>query len=483
MRKPPAELVARLLDSLADIFTLVLDKERRIIYANAPFLEHFNLGWEEVKGRWCFELVSPFTAGESPQLGFCPTELGPFYPERTLLTREIQGKKFVYEVTFYHLADGAEDTFTVCVFKDVTARYHLESQVRQLDELERTLVRTAMDGIVVNDLAGNILIFNEGAAKILGYAPEEVIGKVNVSELYPPRLAHEIKEKVYSAEFDGAGLLHNYETLVRHKDGTLVPIWLSARVLHEDGQEMGIVGYFRDLRERKRLEEELLQNERLATLGKMLAHITHEIKNPLMLIGGFARQCAREPELSEEARRKLQLIRAETQRLEKFLGDLSSFTRITPTSKTPGDLAALIKEVAEMMEANFKESGVHFQVQAPQELPAFPFDAGQIRQVLINLFKNALEAMPQGGQLLVSVELHPDSLILRVSDSGHGIAPEHQKMLFSPFFSTKPGGSGLGLTICRQLIEQHQGEIQIDSEINRGTTCRIRLPLHPSERP
>jgi signal transduction histidine kinase len=114
------------------------------------------------------------------------------------------------------------------------------------------------------------------------------------------------------------GILENYETQARHKDGSLVPIWLSARLLHEDAREVGIVGYFRDLRERRRLETELLRNERLATLGKMVAHISHEIKNPLMTIGGFAVQLGRLSDLPEDARRKLTLIHQEVQRVEKL---------------------------------------------------------------------------------------------------------------------------------------------------------------------
>ena len=189
-----------------------------------------------------------------------------------------------------------------------------------------------------------------------------------------------------------------------HKDGSLVPIWLSARLLHEDGREVGIVGYFRDLRERQRLETELLRSERLATLGKMVAHISHEIKNPLITIGGFAGQLGRLADLPEDARRKLTLIHQEVQRLEKFLTDMSTFTRGAPPQKTLGDLLALIQEVAELMDGSFKERAVVFHLHAQGRIPPFAFDPGQIRQVLINLFKNALEAMPEGGGLTVSAE-------------------------------------------------------------------------------
>ena len=273
------------------------------------------------------------------------------------------------------------------------------------------------------------------------------------------------------------GILENYETQARHKDGSLVPIWLSARLLHEDGREVGIVGYFRDLRERRRLETELLRSERLATLGKMVAHISHEIKNPLITIGGFAAQLGRMADLPEDARRKLTLIHQEVQRLEKFLTDMSTFTRGAPPQKTVGDLLALIREVAELMDSSFKERAVAFHLHAQGRIPPFAFDSGQIRQVLINLFKNALEAMPEGGDLTVSAEVRDNDLVLKITDTGHGIPPDQVHNLFTPFFTTKPGGTGLGLIICRGLITQHQGEITIESEVDHGTTCTIRLPM------
>jgi len=346
-----------------------------------------------------------------------------------------------------------------------------------MDELERNLVQASMDGIIVNDMLGNVLIFNAGAGKILGYAPEEVVGKIKVYQFYPDKTAHEIKRLIYDPALGGVGILENYETQARHKDGSLVPIWLSARLLHEDAREVGIVGYFRDLRERRRLEMELLRSERLATLGKMVAHISHEIKNPLITIGGFAGQLGRLPDLPENARRKLTLIHQEVQRLEKFLTDMSTFTRGAPPQKTVGDLLALIREVAELMDSSFKERAVAFHLQAQGRIPPFAFDSGQIRQVLINLFKNALEAMPEGGDLTVNAQVQDDDLRLTITDTGHGIPAEQLQSLFTPFVTTKDGGTGLGLTICRGLITQHQGEITIDSAVDRGTTCTIRLPI------
>ncbi len=477
VRKPPEGLFARLLDSVSDIYALVLDQDGQISYANVSFLEHFGLKWEEICGRTCQDLGKPFLGTDAFEVGFCPAETTPFYPGRTLLTREVEEKVYVYEATLYHLEGVDRSAWTLWALRDVTDRFRLESQVRQMDELERNLVQASIDGIIVNDMLGNVLIFNNGAAKILGYNPGEVIGKLKVYKFYPSNTAHEIKRLIYDPAHGGVGILENYETRALHKDGSLVPIWLSARLLHEDSREIGIVGYFRDLRERQRLEMELLRNERLATLGKMVAHISHEIKNPLVTIGGFANQLGRLPDLPDNARRRLTLIYQEVQRLEKFLTDMSTFTRGAPPQKAVGDLLILIREVAELMDSAFKERGVSFHLQTQAQVPTFAFDPGQIRQVLINLFKNALEAMPNGGELNVTTAIHSEALVLTIADTGVGIPSEQLPNLFTPFFTTKQGGTGLGLTICRGLITQHQGEIRIESEEDRGTICSIYLPL------
>ncbi|MGA9754758.1 MAG: ATP-binding protein [Desulfobaccales bacterium] len=477
IRKPPEGLFARLLDSLSDMYALVLDEDLRITYANVSFLKHFGLKWEKIIGTPCQDLGTPFLGTDALKVGFCPEEMSPWYPSRTLLTREAQDKVYVYECTLYHLAGSRGATWNLWSLRDVTDRFRLESRVRQMGELERNLVQASMDGIIVNDMLGNVLIFNDGAGKILGYAPEEVIGKIKVYRFYPDKTAHEIKRLIYDPAQGGVGILENYETQALHKDGSPVPIWLSARLLHEDGREVGIVGYFRDLRERQRLETELLRNERLATLGKMVARISHEIKNPLVTIGGFAGQLGRMAGLPEDARRKLTLIYQEVQRLEKFLSDMSTFTRGAPPQKTQGDLPALIREVAELMDNSFKEQSVVFHLHTRSQIPTLAFDPGQIRQVLINLFKNALEAMPKGGDLTVTVEVQDDFLVVAITDTGSGITPEDLQNLFTPFFTTKQGGTGLGLTIVRGLISQHQGDISIASEVGRGTTCTIRLPM------
>jgi sigma-B regulation protein RsbU (phosphoserine phosphatase) len=352
----------------------------------------------------------------------------------------------------------------------------LAAEVERGIYFQDLLIHTCMDGIVAHDMMGVIRTFNETAAKILGYEPEEVFGKMNIRELYAPGQLQEIEAKIHDTAYGGAGILENYEAWMRHKNGTLVPIWLSARVLYENDREIGHIGHFKDLRERKRLEEELLRSERLAVLGKMAAHISHEIKNPLMLIGGFARQVlkdvAQDPQKNLE---KLQIIVDEVKRLEDFLVEVGSYAKFSEPQKRPGDLNTLIEETCQRLEPSFRESNIKLVLKLAPELPEIQFDPGHMRQVILNIAKNGIEAMETGGTLTIATGRQADRVFMQVLDTGKGIPPESQEKIFQPFFSSKPKGSGLGLAISQKIIEAHQGEISIESEPQKGTRVTIFL--------
>jgi PAS domain S-box-containing protein len=344
------------------------------------------------------------------------------------------------------------------------------------EELRLPLIQTCMDGIIANDLKGNIFIFNATAAKIFGYQPEDVVGKMNVRELYPPSMAREIKLKILDPALGGEGILENYETMVRHRDGTLIPIWLTARIIYEDGREVGVVGHFRDLRERKRMEEELLRSERLSALGRAAAHINHEIKNPLMLIGGFARQVlkniAGDPDKNKE---KLRIIVDEIQDLEAFLEEVGSYARIAEPEKRLGDLNALVQETCHRLEPSIQERGITLRLELGHDLPHVRFDPVHLRQVILNIAKNGIEAMPAGGTLTIASGRQADRVFVQISDTGEGMPPEVMEKIFQPFFSTKPKGTGLGLAISRKIMEAHQGQITIASEPHQGTRVSLFL--------
>ncbi len=354
----------------------------------------------------------------------------------------------------------------------------LTAQVERGIYFQKLLIHTCMDGIVGNDREGVVRTLNETAAKIVGYEPTEVLGKMNIRELYAPGQFQEIDSKIHGHGDGGPGILENYETLMRHKDGALVPVWLSARLLYEKDREIGMIGHFKDLRERKHMEEELLRSERLAILGKMAAHISHEIKNPLMLIGGFARQVLKDP-ASDPAKTqgKLRIIVDEVRRLEEFLQEVGSYAKFSEPQKIPGDLNALIQETCSRLEPSMQENNIDLSLQLDPGLPQVPFDPAHLRQVLLNIAKNGIEAMEGGGTLAIATGRRGERVFVEIGDTGVGMTPEIREKIFQPFFSSKPKGSGLGLAISQKIIEAHQGEIAIDSEPQKGTRVTIFLKV------
>ena len=344
---------------------------------------------------------------------------------------------------------------------------------------KRLLIHTCMDGIVAHDTGGGILIFNDTAARILGYDPDEVIGQMNIRELFAPGRAEEVDAQIHDRGHGGGEVLENFETWVRHKDGTPIPIWLSAMVIREDDREIGVMGHFRDLRERKRMEEELLRSERLAALGNMASHISHEIKNPLMLIGGFARQVLRDGTPDQRDRDKLQIIVDEVKRLEDFLVEVGGYAKLSEPNLQPGDLNALIQELCQRLEPSLRENGIQLGLELDQNLPQIALDPVRLRQAVLNITKNAIEAMEKGGTLTISTRQEVQGVMVEIADTGAGIPPEVLEKIFQPFYSTKPKGSGLGLAITQKIIEAHHGKITIESEPGKGTRVLLAFKVEP----
>lgn len=232
-----------------------------------------------------------------------------------------------------------------------------------------------------------------------------------------------------------------------------------------------------NLQELLQTQERLIRSERFAAVGEAAAHISHEIKNPLMLIGGFARQVRRTlPKDGKEAE-KLALIEEEAKRLESMLEEVRDFTRPAAPKMTGQDLNSTVWDTVMLLEANLAARGVTLRTNLNVTLPAAVHDPAQIRQVLINLIKNAAEAMPSGGLVVVSTRLNRSMAELEVRDDGPGIAPEQAKLVFNPFYTTKERGTGLGLPVCDRIIHDHGGDIRLDAATGKGCAFVISLPV------
>jgi signal transduction histidine kinase len=224
-------------------------------------------------------------------------------------------------------------------------------------------------------------------------------------------------------------------------------------------------------------QDRLIHSERFAAVGEAAAYVSHEIKNPLMIIGGLAHQVERRLAGEPETKDKLHIIQREVRRLETFLGELRDFTRPALPVKQKIDLNRVIREVAELMEEAAREKGITLEENLTRELPPLEADPNQLKQVLVNLIKNALEASEEGGRIYLASGQENGQAWFSVRDTGKGMPKDILDNIFHPFFTTKEKGTGLGLPVIHKIITDHRGNIAVDSAPGRGATFLVKLPL------
>jgi len=359
----------------------------------------------------------------------------------------------------------------------------LEQELIRRYEFEHNLVQTSMDGIIANDRRGNIIIFNEGAERIYGYRADEALSGMRVTKLYPEGEAKKIKKLTYSDDYGGHGRLVNYEARALTKKGEVVPILLSASLLYEEGKEVAMVGYFKDMRQMKRLETELIESERMAAMGRATAGIAHGVKNILhaMKLGAFMVDKGLEREKADLLRKGWNLVGKNINRISMMTLDMLSYARSSPPVRRSCSLNDIVNEVCELMEEKAKERQVKLIRDLDPSVPLVKVDAEGIHSCLMNLVTNAIEAFPEtssGGQITVASRDEAETGVsLQVKDTGRGMTKELQEQVFEYLYSTKGArGTGLGLAITQKIVREHGGTIQLESEPNKGSRFTILLP-------
>ena len=231
------------------------------------------------------------------------------------------------------------------------------------------------------------------------------------------------------------------------------------------------------LQELNVVNERLIQSERLAAIGEMAAHVAHEIRNPLVTIGGFARQMKKKATSSPALQESADIIAEEVIRLENILENVLNFTRLPRPNPQENDLNALILQIGEQVQYEMSQQGIEIISNLHKDVPKFEFDQEQIKQVLFNLLRNSQQSMPEGGTIAIETYLDGKDALVTVSDNGSGIPSDALEMIFNPFYTTKEHGTGLGLAISQRIIHEHGGDIKVFSEVNKGTVFKIHLPL------
>jgi two-component system NtrC family sensor kinase len=370
---------------------------------------------------------------------------------------------------------------------DISDRKRMERDLKEANDFLMNLIDSSVDGIIVTNMKGDILLFNKGAENLLGYRSEEVVGKMNIRSIYPPGVAKEVMDKLRSPEFGGVGKLTSFPIFHRRKDGEMIEGDLSASLIYDEkGNEAASVGIFKDLRERLKMERELreiqqalLQSEKLAAMGRLTSQIAHELNNPIYGIMNTLELLKTEIPPESKRRRILELSLSEIQRLSEMLRNMLSFSKPEEEARRPIGLNELLEGILLMMERQMRESNIRVVLDLDHQIPEVVASTNQMRQVMLNMFKNAKEAMPHGGILTVRTAKEDQKVSVHIQDTGVGIPEEIRNKIFEAFFTTKQKvkGVGLGLSVCYGIIKDHGGEIRVESEEGKGTTFIISFPV------
>ena len=500
-------------------------------------------------------------------------------------------------------AEGAKKTYVY--IRDLSERLRMENKLREANEFLSNLIETSVDGIIAADMKGRVIIFNRGAERLLGYRAEEVIGKFNVANFYPPGVARDIMRRLRSEANGGKGRVLPHRIIGVSKSGEHIPITLSGALIYQGGREIASVGIFYDLREilkaqeelleseakfrelfetvrhglyfssregkflecneamvemlgyankeealaidlardlyldaadrlefqrmieshgyvkdyevqfkkktgepltvlltahvrkdrtgkvlgyqglfvniteRRRLEQQLFQSEKLAAMGRLTAQIAHELNNPIYGVMNCLDLLKSEIPESSKKRRFLDMATSETKRISELLRGMLSFFRPDEDVKTMVDLNSVIDDVILFVGKQLHEFKIQVILDLDQALPKVFASGNQMKQVLLNLIMNAKTAMRRGGTLTIATRSMDGKVRFSVSDTGSGIPEDIRDRIFEAFFTTKSDvkGVGLGLSVCFGIIRQHNGEITVESEVDTGTTFTITLPL------
>ena len=471
---------------------MVVNEDFTISMVNKTFLKENNLTYDEVLSKPCYEV-------RYDQHWPC-TEVG----KRCFLKETQKEGKIISTILEIQTPSGEPrfDVVTVSpIFdenghvvqvleasRDITDRIKLEREAQQSNIFFQNVIQSSVDGIVVVDTKGHVLIFNEGMERLTGYSAEEIMEKGHLSSFYNIDTAKENMKKMRSDGHGGPDKLNPISMTITSKSGEEIPVTLSASIIRSEGKEIGSVGAFTDMREilqmRRDLEEahlQLVQSDKIASVGRMAAGVAHEINNPLSGVLIYAELLKESLKNDAQNLEDAEEIIRQTLRCKRIVSELLEFSRQSIGKQSAFKLEDLIDTCLNILvkQAAFQDIRVSKKIEP--NMPTMLGDMGQLQQVFTNLFINASDAMNGVGKLTIKAGYNSNEsrFVIHVSDEGPGIPEKMRGKIFDMFYTTKPvgKGTGLGLSISQNIINLHGGSIRFECPPEGGTTFIIELPL------
>ena len=394
---------------------------------------------------------------------------------REVSGRRRDGSTFPLHLSVGEMTIGGQRKFTG-MLHDLSRRKQLEDQLRSSEARWRAIVESAVDGIVVIDSHGRVEAFNPAAERLFGYTEPEVIGR-NVDMLMPSpyREEHDSYLSRYVATGRAKIIGLGREVIGRRKDGSPFPLHLSVGEISMAG-ERKFTGILHDLSARVRVEEQLREQATLAKLGEMAAVVAHEVKNPLAGIRGAMQVMGRRmPADSPDAAMAQEIVKR-IDSLDAMMKDMLLFARPPQPKRLPIDVAPLVTVTAGLLKEDAALRDVEVRIEG--SAPPVNADPEMLKMVFQNLLVNSAHAMNGSGVIRVNIAPQHRECRIVVADTGPGIPEDIRSRVFTPFFTTKSRGTGLGLPTAKRFIEAHQGQISIECPPEGGTVVQVVLPLH-----
>ncbi|MCP3764831.1 PAS domain S-box protein [Domibacillus sp. A3M-37] len=388
-----------------------------------------------------------------------------------LVTYENKTNGIHYLASLRPIKRGQEVIEVIGSCVDITARKKAEEALRESEYKYRLIAENMTDLILLIDVSGNILYASPSHKTLLGFSKEFFKGKNPLDNIHPEEVDH-VRMKFKQSALTKTPSQMEFHFL--HGNGNWILIeCVATPVIGGNGQTEHIIVVGRDITEKRKAEELLAKSEKLTVVGELAAGVAHEIRNPLTSIKGFVK-------LMQQGMVKekfFDILLDEFNRIEEIIKEFLNLAKPQEIQLMKSDLKKILKEVETLLESEAHLQNVQIGQQVEQNIPPFMGDPNQIKQVFINLIKNSIEAMPNGGFVNIQASEEGPDLLIKITDNGIGINKERLRKLGEPFFSNKEKGTGLGLMLCFRIVSQHKGTITFKSKENQGTTVEVRLPL------
>lgn len=371
--------------------------------------------------------------------------------------------------------DLTQGAFLASQVAQASENGELFSQVQRLQDKYRVVTESLNDAVYTVDLEGRLTFGNAALERLTGYWVQDLIGRPAV-EVYAAGVIPEImaRRQQFSS---GKSVSPQLNVEILRKDGSRVAVELSAANLILERQLAGRVIVARDITERKYLEEQLRQAQKLEDVGELAAGVAHELGNALGSIGDAAQYLLKSCATGHPCHEFLEVIRRNVVRADQTIRGLLSFARPRHPAPAPVNLAHLVEAACQLLKGELAKQHIAVIPRFAPDVPQVIADPEQLQQVFLNLLLNAIQAMPQGGSIILTTGIEADrrEVQITVADAGRGIPPEHRSRIIDPFFTTKEGGMGLGLAVSERLIRAQGGRIDVSSELGKGSAFTVVL--------